>query len=291
MAVKIPLEVAVFSGESILKAQSQGASRVELNAPNSYHLGGTTPPVSELARVAAQVKIPVRIMIRPRGPPPPPPPPGGGHKVKAQDFIYTRAEVEAMADSIREFKATGLMDPCRSDGFVFGLLKASEEPETETETETETVDVAGAGARAGAVAIDEENCATLIRLARPYGCVFHRAFDPIAATKRASEGIQTLISLGFEGVLTAGGLGDCLGNVDRIDHLCHRYAAGPLEIVVGGGLRRDNILRPARVLAHYKDGVWMHTAALSKRRHRATEEIDSDELVDMVAQMDLVEAA
>ncbi|GAB0133381.1 hypothetical protein EsDP_00001792 [Epichloe bromicola] len=276
MAVKIPLEVAVFSGESILKAQSQGASRVELNAPNSYHLGGTTPPVSELARVAAQVEIPVRIMIRPRGPPP------GGEK--AQDFIYTRAEVDAMADSIREFKATGLMDPCRSDGFVFGLLKASEEPEPEPEPEPADVAVAVA------VAIDEENCATLIRLARPYGCVFHRAFDPIAATKRASEGIQTLISLGFEGVLTAGGLGDCLGNIDRIDHLCHRYA-GPLEIVVGGGLRRDNILRPARVLAHYKDAVWMHTAALSKRRHRATEEIDSDELVDMVAQMDLVEAA
>ncbi|KFG77680.1 CutC family protein, partial [Metarhizium anisopliae] len=110
---QMPLEVAVFSGESALKAQSQGASRVELNAPGSYHVGGTTPPIAELKRIAAKVTIPVRIMIRPRGAP------GDG----SPDFVYTPKEVAAMAQSIRDFKATGLLNPFRGDGFVFGLLQ------------------------------------------------------------------------------------------------------------------------------------------------------------------------
>lgn len=270
MAVKIPLEVAVFSGLSILKAQAQGCSRVELNAPNSYMLGGTTPPIAELARVADQVRVPVRVMIRPRGTP----------EDGSQDFIYTSSEVAAMAKSIQEFKASGLLNPCRGDGFVFGLLQFSSETDSFT-------------GEPHMLQINEQQCKALIQHAKPFGCVFHRAFDPIAATKRASEGIQTLISLKFEAVLTAGGLGNCLDNLDKISYLCHRFARkGKFEIVAAGGLRENNIIHPAREAAQYEEGsVWLHTAALSTRPDHPTEEIDSDELVQMVAQLDLVEAA
>ncbi|KAG6024417.1 hypothetical protein E4U41_001792 [Claviceps citrina] len=280
MAVKIPLEVAVFSGESILKAQSQGCSRVELNAPNSYHLGGTTPPLAELARVADQVRVPVRVMIRPRGPP----------EDDSPDFIYTPAEVAAMAASIHEFKSSGLMNPCRGDGFVFGLLK----PCSSSLSEEEAADsFTSADPPPPPVQIDEEQCRALIRHAKPYGCVFHRAFDPIADSRRASDGIETLISLNFEAVLTAGGRGRCVDNLDRIDHLCHRFASrANFEIVVAGGLREANIHVPARALARYEPGsVWLHTSALTDRPDHLPEEIDSDELIQMVSQLDLVDPA
>ncbi|KAG5925208.1 hypothetical protein E4U42_004441 [Claviceps africana] len=268
MGIKMPLEVAVFSGASILKAQSQGCSRVELNAPNSYLLGGTTPPVAELARVADQVRVPVRIMIRPRGPP----------EDGSQDFIYTPEEVAAMAQSISEFKASGLLNPCRGDGFVFGLLRPCSDIDPDT-GEPQTV------------AIDDEQCRALLRHAKPYGCIFHRAFDAVADARRATEGIQLLRSLNFEGVLTAGGLGGCLDNIDRLDRLCHRFVSpGSFEIVVAGGLREANISDVAGRLARYEqDSVWLHTAALTTRPDHLPEEIDSDELIQMVALLDYVE--
>lgn len=273
----LPLEVAVFSGDSILKAQSQGASRVELNAPGSYVNGGTTPSVSELARVADRVTIPVRIMIRPRGPPP-------SDAASTQDFIYSESELAEMAQSIRDFKATGLLNPLRGDGFVFGILKKSSAVDDSFtssfgESDSDRLDV------------DVDQCKNLIKLARPFGCVFHRAFDPIAATRRFSEGVETLLDLGFEGLLTAGGYGNAIDNVDKIDHLCHRLA-GRIQIVVGGGLRAANIADPASQLAVYDEGsVWMHTAALTERPDHLAEEIDSDELVRMVAQLSSVSPA
>ncbi|KAG6001121.1 hypothetical protein E4U43_001410 [Claviceps pusilla] len=268
MPIRMPLEVAVFSGASILKAQSQGCSRVELNAPDSYRHGGTTPPLAELARVARHVRVPVRIMIRPRGPP----------EDGSQDFIYSPSEIAAMAASIAEFKSSGLMNPCRGDGFVFGLLRPCSEIDSFT-GEPRTLQ------------IDEDQCRALLRHAKPYGCVFHRAFDAIAESRHASEGIELLVSLNFEGVLTAGGLGRCLDNVDRLGQLCHRFASkGSFEIVAAGGLRECNIRQVASSLARYEQGsVWLHTAALTERPDHALEEIDSDELIQMVTHLDLVE--
>ncbi|GAO18583.1 hypothetical protein UVI_02021710 [Ustilaginoidea virens] len=261
---KLPLEVATFSGDSMLKAQAQAASRVELNAPGSYPLGGTTPPVSELARVARRITIPVRIMIRPRGPP------ADG----SPDFVYSPAEVDQMARSVLAFKRSGLMDPLRGDGFVFGLLAPPD------------------------LSVDRPSCRRLVRLARPYGCVFHRAFDRLAARTRGGpldpldplDALDALVDLGFQGVLTAGGPGPCAANVDTIAHLCHRWA-GRLQIVVGGGLRHHNVAAVAGSLTGYEDdAVWLHTAALTGRPDHPDEEIDSDELVRLVTQLGSVPA-
>lgn len=267
---QMPLEVAVFSGESALKAQSQGASRVELNAPGSYHVGGTTPPIAELKRIAAKVTIPVRIMIRPRGAP------GDG----SPDFVYTPKEVAAMAQSIRDFKATGLLNPFRGDGFVFGLLQPAPAPAAE-----DPLSLPGEPDAACALRVDHASCRALLDAARPFGCVFHRAFDPIAATRRIGDGVEALVRLGFEGLLTAGGRGPCAANVDRLDHECHRQA-GRIQFVLGGGLRASNVERVAGRFSTYEKGsVWMHTAALSSRPDHPAEEIDSNELVGMLASL------
>ena len=51
---KVPLEVAVFSIEDALRAQTLGASRIELNATGSYAVGGLTPTVQQLQQLRAE---------------------------------------------------------------------------------------------------------------------------------------------------------------------------------------------------------------------------------------------
>ncbi|KZZ97480.1 copper homeostasis protein cutC [Moelleriella libera RCEF 2490] len=294
----IPLEVAVFSASAALRAQALGAARVELNAPNSYALGGTTPPLSELSLLrdessspssSSTLKIPVRIMIRPRGPPPSSSSSSSSSSpAAAQDFVYTADEFQRMKTSIRRFKASGLLvasahtppppppsSPHSGDGFVFGILRAA----------------AGPGGNDDVVGIDEHRCRELVALASPYPCVFHRAFDQIASRENA----QLLADLGFAGVLTSGGLGNCVDNKASVGRLLEATTSSSssssgLEVIVGGGLRRDNIqvmaeqVRMSSLSTCGSGRAALHTAALnSSSRHH--EEIDEDELSAMVAQL------
>jgi copper homeostasis protein len=108
----VGLEVPVFGGGAAPRAVQAGASRVEVNAAGSYPDGGLTPTLADL-RQATSLDVPLRIMIRPRGPPPAP----------RRDFIYSRQELVGMSDAIAAFKESGLLDMDRGDGFVFGVLK------------------------------------------------------------------------------------------------------------------------------------------------------------------------
>ncbi|EHK27407.1 uncharacterized protein TRIVIDRAFT_119840, partial [Trichoderma virens Gv29-8] len=204
-------EVAVFSGASGLEAQDLGAKRIEINAPGSYEEGGLTPPVKELTSIASQLEIPVRIMIRPH------------HLL--QDFIYTDDEIALMLQAIHDFKATRVLNPIRGDGFVFGILKR----QTKASTLAKYPEFK--------YTIDEERCKLLIDAARPFPCIFHRAFDPIAAGERWAKGIDILVRCGFDGVLTSGGLGNCHENLEKLDAICHRAAPGSLQVIAGGGVR------------------------------------------------------
>ncbi|KAJ6781117.1 hypothetical protein PWT90_00698 [Aphanocladium album] len=235
----LPLELAVFSADDALAAQSLGAARVELNAPGSYPAGGLTPPVAALAALSPQLRIPVRVMIRPRGPPPPPPPPPDGD---SPDFLYTPAELDLMRAAIADIKASGAINVARGDGFVFGILKRSESSEKLT--------------------IDAETCRELVALARPVPCVFHRAFDVVAGS---DEALDALIECGFEGLLTAGGdAGKYIDNLARLERICER-AAGRIQVVAGGGVRHHNVAGPAAALAKHGEGrVWVHSAALKE---------------------------
>ena len=96
------LEIACFTAESAEIAAGAGADRIELC--ENQAAGGTTPPAAWLDRVKANVRIPVFVMIRPRG----------------GDFNYSDAEFDEMKAQVDSFRS-------KADGFVLGLLDQEHE--------------------------------------------------------------------------------------------------------------------------------------------------------------------
>ena len=94
------LEVAANSLASALAAQAGGADRVELCA--GLELGGLTPSPGLLAQVREALRIPLYVLIRPRG----------------GDFVYSDEETETMRRDIEACVALGC------DGVVLGALDA-----------------------------------------------------------------------------------------------------------------------------------------------------------------------
>ena len=80
------------------KAEIAGAERIELCENLSE--GGTTPSYGTVKKVLEEIKIPVLVMIRPRG----------------GDFCYTSSEIDIMIEDIRLFKKLGVK------GVVLGVL-------------------------------------------------------------------------------------------------------------------------------------------------------------------------
>ena len=72
------LEIAAASIASALAAQEGGADRIELCA--NLREGGTTPSHGTLAEARKQLRIPIHVLVRPRG----------------GDFLYNEAEAAAM---------------------------------------------------------------------------------------------------------------------------------------------------------------------------------------------------
>lgn len=95
---KALIEVVVDSVESAIAAERGRAGRVELCA--NLVEGGTTPSAGMIAECRDRIRIPLYVMIRPRG----------------GDFLYSDAEIEIMRRDIRQARALG------ADGIVLGLL-------------------------------------------------------------------------------------------------------------------------------------------------------------------------
>ncbi|HEY6497004.1 MAG TPA: copper homeostasis protein CutC [Trebonia sp.] len=93
-------EVCVETAEGVRAALAAGADRVELCA--DLAVGGITPSggLIEWAAQAADGRLPVHVLIRPRG----------------GDFVYDADEEDVMARDIRAAKAAG------ADGVVIGAL-------------------------------------------------------------------------------------------------------------------------------------------------------------------------
>ncbi len=100
------MEVCIDSVDSVVHAESGGASRLELCA--CLGEGGTTPTLGLLRVVKTATTLPICVMIRPRG----------------GDFLYTETEFEIMKEDVRILKKEGV------DGFVFGLLTSEGDIDT-----------------------------------------------------------------------------------------------------------------------------------------------------------------
>ncbi|KOS18896.1 Copper homeostasis protein cutC -like protein [Escovopsis weberi] len=236
--------------------------------------------MSELLSIASRLTIPIRIMIRPRGPPP-----------DGRDFFYADDEIKQMLNEIRAFRVSGVMDPGRGDGFVFGALKrgvSGSRPGMGSISALEQLPET-----ADRLYVDEESCRMLVDAAQPFPCVFHRAFDAIM-TEHFSEdhwadGLASVISCGFRGILTAGGPGNCSDNIDTLTRLL-RASERNLQIIAGGGLRSHNAANLTNRLIDHEGphGIWMHTASLRPRDENGlSEDIYPGELSKILAAISL----
>jgi copper homeostasis protein len=122
------------------------------------------------------------------------------------DFCYSGLEIDVMEREIE------LAKTLRVDGVVFGLL-----------TERGEVDV--------------RRTRRLLELARPLSVTFHRAFDESADLRQALDDLK---DIGVDRVLTSGGKGSILGNVDLLGDLVRKSDGRP-AIVVGGGVNFENV--------------------------------------------------
>lgn len=188
-------------------------------------------------------------MIRPRGPP-----------EDGPDFIYLPAEFEEMRRDIQLFRDSGYLRTERDDGFVFGVLKARD----------------GAG---GGLLVDVDRNSELIRLASPFKCVFHRAFDEVLGGTSGSQVEDTVRSVktcGFDGVLTSGGPGSAVDNLSVLTQVVHAAAPEDIEVIVGGGVRSSNAQVISENLPRLEGSrVWSHSSCLTKQ---SVDAVDADEL-------------
>ncbi|KAL7625245.1 hypothetical protein AAE478_004460 [Parahypoxylon ruwenzoriense] len=269
----IGLEIPVFGASAASTAIQLGASRIELNAAGSYPDGGLTPSLEDLEHVAhIDTSVPVRIMIRPRGPLP-----GSGKR----DFVYSDEEFDEMEASIRKFRESGLLREEHGDGFVFGILDEG--------SQSGNVDATRARCR-----VDRERCRALVDLARPFRTVFHRAFDEIVSCdddisnlnerQAWKTGLDDLLACGFDVVLTSGGLGRAIQNVGMLDEIITKAEKLGIEIIVGGGVRKHNVNELAQRLdlkgRTYSTHV--HSACLS---NSDSEHVDSGEVAGILSRL------
>lgn len=127
------------------------------------------------------------------------------------DFVYSEEEVRIMEEDVEVCKSVGVK------GIVIGALT----PENK---------------------IDEDTIKKLIKKADGMKVTFHMAFDSIRNKK---AGLDNLVGLGIHRILTKGGIGDAVSNLDTLREL-NRYANDRITILAGGGITRDNYLNLVR---------------------------------------------
>ena len=124
------------------------------------------------------------------------------------DFIYTPLEMERMINDIKLCKGLGV------DGVVFGCLDEHGE-------------------------VCMERNAILREVAEGISTTFHRAFD---RCNNADEGLERIIKLGFDRLLTSGQQPTAEEGIPMLKHLREK-ANGRIAIMAGSGINESNILR------------------------------------------------
>lgn len=131
-------------------------------------------------------------------------------RARAGDFVYDGQEADVM---VRDVKALGRWADqldWADLGFTIGALLPTGE-------------------------VDQPLTAWLVEAAGGRRIVFNKAFDSVPEPMAA---LEVLHRLGVEGVLTSGGGGACLNNLDSLRQLA---AASPLAVTAAGGVRPGNV--------------------------------------------------
>lgn len=141
--------------------------------------------------------------------------PKGGVRIlvreREEGFALKKEETEELAAIIRRLR--GLVDGSPVPvGFVVGSITAESEGE-----------------------VDVEAAAMFREAAGDLPLVFHRAFDALPAQE---EALETLIDLGFDGVLTTGG--EKQASIYGLKSLVDQ-ADGRIQIIASGGVREHNV--------------------------------------------------
>lgn len=126
---------------------------------------------------------------------------------EAGGFTYSESMIEVMKTEIMEMANAGVK------GVVFGVLKSNME-------------------------IDLEYNSELNQIAKQYNLktVFHRAFD---LCPDPFKGMEQIIHLGFDRLLTSGQQPKAIDGIDLINELL-RQNAGRIEIMAGSGVNASN---------------------------------------------------
>lgn len=126
---------------------------------------------------------------------------------RAGGFEYTEAEIDLMLDDLNQCKTLG------AHGVVFGCTH-------------------------GIGALHIQHNQLLVDQAKQQGmaCTFHRAFDLL---DNMELGLDQLIELGFDRVLTSGGQPMAIQGLSTIRSLVER-AQGQIEIMAGSGVKGAN---------------------------------------------------
>lgn len=140
------------------------------------------------------------------------------------DFTYSDKEFEQMKSDLIHLKSLN------ADGFVFGILDEKDE-----------------------VNVDQNR--QLVKLAEPYPCTFHRAFD-------RAEGLETslekVIGCGFKAILTSGQEANVSEGKENLKKLVE-LSGSRIEILVGGGLRSGNM----EEIREYTKAQYFHSSAIT----------------------------
>ena len=146
---------------------------------------------------------------------------------RSGDFLYSEDDLSAMREDIAMAAESG------ADGVVLGLLTVNGD-------------------------VDVERTAELVELARPMEVTFHRAIDMARDTEGALEDV---IRAGANRILTSGAEPSAMQGRHRIRELV-RAANGRLRVMVGGGIRAENV----REIAHSSGALEFH-ASLRRAVH------------------------
>jgi copper homeostasis protein len=162
------------------------------------------------------------------------------------DFVYSMNEIFEMNLEIITMKEAGV------NGFVFGVL-----------TQDRKIDVA----------INK----SLVELAKPFPCTFHRAFDEVLEFEQALEDV---IACGFSSVLTSGTFPNVMAGKEVLGKLVVQ-AQNRIEIMPGGGLRSNNVAELDAVV----HANWYHSSAIVD----GTETAHSQEIIALKNKINLLD--